>query len=328
MKKLSWLLLAVVAALFGAYVAENGGLTNLKLPGGISLPGLGTSGTSSGPIPARVTDTIRIATWNIEVFGESKLQKPAAMNVIVSVLRNFDVIAIQELRAVSQEVVPELVAQLNADGQHHYDYVLGPRLGRTSSKEQYVFVFDMATIEVDRNQLYTVDDSKFDLLHREPLVGWFRARGAPPEQAFTFTLVNVHTDPEEVDRELDALADVYLNVQGDARQEDDTIMLGDFNANDRNLRRLGQIAGLRQLVVNTPTNTLQNAMYDNMIFLEQSTPEFTGRGGVFDFLREYNLSRQQATEVSDHLPLWAEFSVFEGGRAGPVATRGETFPTQ
>jgi deoxyribonuclease-1-like protein len=327
MKRLSWLLVAIVAALVGAYIAENGGIKGLKLPGGITLPGWGGAATPAGPIPARVTDTIRVATWNIQVFGESKLQEPAAMNVIVSVLRNFDVIAIQEVRAVNQEVIPELVAQLNADGQHFYDYAIGPRLGRTDSKEQYVFIFDMSTIEIDRNQLYTVDDSKFDLLHREPLVGWFRARGAPPEQAFTFTLVNVHTDPDEVDRELDALADVYVSVQGDARQEDDTILLGDFNANDKNLRRLGQIAGLRRLVVNTPTNTLQTAMYDNMLFLEQATPEFTGRGGVFDFLREYNLSRQQATDVSDHLPLWAEFSVFEGGRAGPVATR-ETFPTQ
>jgi endonuclease/exonuclease/phosphatase family metal-dependent hydrolase len=328
MKKLSWLLLAVVAALFGAYVAENGGLKGLKLPEGLFPAGTGASPTAAGPIPARQTDTIRIATWNIEVFGESKLQDPAAMNVIVSVLRNFDVIAIQEVRAANQQVVPELVDLLNAGGQHHYDYCLGPRLGRTSSKEQYVFLFDMASIEVDRNQLYTVDDARLDLLHREPLVGWFRTRGAPPEQAFTFTLINVHTDPEEVDRELDALADVYFGVQGDARQEDDTIMLGDFNANDRNLRKLGQIAGMSRLVVNTPTNTLQNAQYDNMLFLETTTPEFTGRGGVFDFLREFNLSREQAMQVSNHLPLWAEFSVYEGGRAGPVATLPQTFPTQ
>ncbi len=44
-------------------------------------------------------------------------------------------------------------------------------------------------------------------------------------------------------------------------------------------------------------------------------------------MREYNLSQKQAEDVSGHLPLWAEFSVYEGGRAGPVATR-ETFPTQ
>ncbi len=327
MKRLSWLALAIVAALLGAYIAENGGLKGLKLPKEL-FPGSPGAGAAAGPIPPRISDTIRIATWNIQVFGEDKLQDPAAMNVIVTVLRNFDVIAIQEVRAANQEVVPALVAMLNAGGEYHYDYVLGPRLGRTTSKEQYAFLFDMASIEVDRNQLYTVDDSQHDLLHREPLVGWFRARGAPAEQAFTFTLVNVHTDPDEVDRELDVLADVYFAVQGDHRQEDDTILLGDFNANDRNMRKLGQIAGLARLVVNTPTNTLQTAQYDNLLFLEAATPEFTGRGGVFDFLREYNLSREQATQISDHLPLWAEFSVYEGGRAGPVAARPQTFPTQ
>ena len=35
-------------------------------------------------------------------------------------------------------------------------------------------------------------------LHREPLVGWFRVRGPDASQAFTFTLVNIHTDPDEV----------------------------------------------------------------------------------------------------------------------------------
>jgi endonuclease/exonuclease/phosphatase family metal-dependent hydrolase len=326
-KLLSWLIVAIVAAVFGAYLAENGGLSGLRLPPGW----LGETSPSAapGPIPARVTDTIRVATWNIEVFGEAKLQNPDAMQVIVAVLRNFDVIAIQEVRAANQNVVPELVALLNGAGEQHYDYVLGPRLGNTSSKEQYAFVFDMASIEVDRNQLYTVDDVD-NRLHREPLVGWFRARAAPPEQAFTFTLVNVHTDPDVVAQEVDALADAYFSVQGDRRQEDDTIMLGDFNADDRSLGRLGQIAGLLAVVVGTPTNTLQtkNGQYDNIVFLESTTPEFTGRGGVFDFLREYNLTREQATKVSDHLPLWAEFSVYEGGRAGPVASRPQTFPTE
>ena len=65
---------------------------------------------------------------------------------------------------------------INADGRH-YDYVVGPRLGRTNSKEQYVYIFDSETIEIDRQALYTVADPG-DRLHREPLVGWFRKFGA------------------------------------------------------------------------------------------------------------------------------------------------------
>ena len=52
-----------------------------------------------------------------------------------------------------------------------------------------------------------------------------------------------------------------------------------------------------------------------------ATVEFTGRGGVFDFLREYNLTLAQALEVSDRLPVWAEFSIYEGGQFGRVAQR-------
>ena len=105
------------------------------------------------------------------------------MDTIVSILQNFDLIAIQEVRSVSQDVLPRLVAMLNAGGKYQYDYAIGPRLGRTISKEQYAFVFDTATIEIDRNQLYTVVEEQGDRLHREPLVGWFRARGPVPQQA-------------------------------------------------------------------------------------------------------------------------------------------------
>jgi len=326
MKRLSSLVLAIGAALLGAYLVQSGALRGLKLPG-LNLGGGVT--TQSGTVPPRLGETIRVATWNIQVFGEDKLNDPAAMNVIVQVLRNFDVIAIQEVRAVSQDVVPELVRQLNAGGQHHYDYVLGPRLGRTTSKEQYAFVFDMASIEVDRDQLYTIDD-KDDLLHREPLVGWFRARLAPEQSqlAFTFSLVNVHTDPEEVDRELDVMDDVLFAVQGDTRREDDNILLGDFNVNDKHLGELGRVNGLAWIVSNTPTNTRGSAQYDNMFFLRTATPEFTGRGGVYDYLREFNLSIDQALKVSDHLPVWAEFSVYEGGRPQPIAARPGSFPTE
>ena len=29
----------------------------------------------------------------------------------------------------------------------------------------------------------------------------------------------------------------------------------------------------------------------------------------------------EALEVSDHLPVWAEFTIYEGGQAGRIATR-------
>jgi endonuclease/exonuclease/phosphatase family metal-dependent hydrolase len=321
MKRLFQLIVGALAVVGGWYAVQQAnehGLTNISLP---NLTGLGGNAAP----PTRGNETIRLATFNIQVFGEAKLNDAAAMQTIVAILKNFDLTAIQEVRSISQDILPQLIAELNADG-HRYDYALGPRLGRSSSKEQYAFVFDTETIEIDRNQLYTVDDPD-DLLHREPLVGWFRARGPAPEQAFTFSLVTVHTDPDETDHELDVLDDVFFKVRDDPRRgEDDVIMVGDFNAKALSLRQLGQLKGLVKVVNGeTPTNTLHNAQYDNILFHETATTEFTGRGGVFDFPRQFNLTQEQAKRVSDHLPVWAEFSVFEGGNGRGFAARPTNF---
>jgi len=261
-------------------------------------------------------DTVAIASFNIQVFGTSKLKKSAVMNVLAQVVRRFDVVAIQEVRSTDETILPSFVQLINAPGLR-YDFVIGPRLGRTSSKEQYAIVFNTDTIEVDRATMYTVSDPG-DRLHREPLVAHFRVRTGARD-AFTFKLVDIHTDPDETVGELDALADVFTAVQRDGSGEDDVILLGDLNVDEYHLGRLGQLPGIAHVVTRTTTNTRRDKMYDNIVFNRQATSEFTGRWGVLDLEAEYGLSREQALEVSDHLPVWAEFSVHEG-YPGPVAT--------
>jgi endonuclease/exonuclease/phosphatase family metal-dependent hydrolase len=278
-----------------------------------------TNVSSSNPPVRRTGDTIRIASFNIQVFGRRKLQKRVVADMLAGIVRRFDIVAIQEIRSRDQDVLPEFVNLVNAAGRE-YDYVIGPRIGRTSSKEQYAFVFDRSSVEVDRAQLYTVSDPD-DLLHREPFVGWFRVRGPPESEAFTFTLVNIHTDPDEVQDELNSLDNVYRVVRDDGRKEDDVIILGDLNANDSQLGQLGEVSGITWVISGVPTNTRGTKQYDNLLFHEQATAEFVGRSGTFDFMREFNLTVEQALEVSDHLPVWAEFTVIEGGQIGRVATR-------
>ncbi|MBM4001323.1 MAG: endonuclease/exonuclease/phosphatase [Planctomycetes bacterium] len=271
-------------------------------------------------VPPRGADTIKIATFNIQVFGTSKIQKPHVVEILARIARQFDVLAIQEVRSRDQDILPRFVEAVNAAGRH-YDYVIGPRLpldGAGGNPEQYAFVFDKEVLEVDRARLYTIDDPD-DLLAREPLVAWFRSRSVPSENAFTFTLVNVHTDPDQARYEVDQLAQVYSVVVNDGRNEDDVIVLGDFNTDDRHYGRLGQVPGLDWAVSGVPTNTRGTESYDNILFHRQATAEFTGRSGVVDYLREYNLTIDQALEVSDHLPVWAEFSAREGGRSAIVA---------
>jgi len=263
--------------------------------------------------------TVKIASFNIQVFGESKLRKPEAIRTIVELIRRFDVVAIQELRAVADDLMPRFIAELNATGRR-YDFLVGPRLGRTSSKEQYVYVFDTATIECDRSSMYTVQNPG-DKMHRAPLVASFRTRNAPPQQAFTFTLVNIHTDPDEVPQELAALADVIRAVRNDGRGEDDVLLLGDLNADERQLANLAQSTGCSLVVSGVPTNTRGSKTYDNILYARGATTEFTQQWGVVDFAREYQLNDTQALEVSDHRPIWAEFSVYEGGQQNMVRSQ-------
>lgn len=268
---------------------------------------------------ADAAESIRVASFNIQVFGTSKLGKPDAMDVIVRTIRRFDVVAIQEVRSTDQQVVARLVEQVNADGSS-YDYVLGPRLGRTSSKEQYAFVYDTRRLELDRGWVYTVADPE-DLLHREPLVATFRVRGPPGPQPFSFKLVNIHTDPDETSTELDALAGVFQAVQQDGSGEDDVILLGDLNTDPYRFGALGRLPNITAAIVGQATNTRGTKTYDNLVFDRTATTEFTGAAGVFDFALEFGLSLEQALVVSDHFPVWAEFSAVESGAAASVATR-------
>jgi deoxyribonuclease-1-like protein len=277
------------------------------------LGGLGGGGhLSSAPPVERRGDRIRIASFNIQVFGEKKLEQPEVVERLASVVRNFDVVAVQEIRAKANDVLPRFIAQVNAGGAH-YDYVIGPRLGRSNSKEQYAFIYDAASLECDRDTVYTIDDPD-DLLHREPLVAGFRVRGPPSDQAFTFTLVDIHTDPDETPAELSVLDDVFRAVRDDGRGEDDIILLGDLNADDHHFGELGQMPYVAWAISGAATNTHGTKLYDNILFDTRATTEYLGQAGVWDLMSEFHLSMKQTLAISDHLPIWAEFSLYEGGR--------------
>jgi len=275
-------------------------------------PNSGTRGSRPAlrSVAANESDeTIRIAAFNIQVFGVTKMGKPHVMDVLAEVMRRFDVIAIQEIRSVDQTLMPRFVELVNSDGSQ-YDYIIGPRLGRTSSKEQYAYVYNTRTVHLNRDWVYTIDDPN-DRLHREPFIANFRARGPPPSEAFSFTLINIHTDPDEVPSELAALADVFRAVQNDGLGEDDIILLGDLNTHEHRLGELADIPNIKWAISGMTTNTRANRAYDNILFDRVATSEYTGQFGVMNLMREFDLTLEEAIEVSDHYPVWAEFSIYE-----------------
>ncbi len=265
--------------------------------------------SDSSASPLQAGDTVKVASFNIQVFGDSKSKKQDVMEILAEIMKRFDVIAVQELRTKNdQQVLGQLVDLVNADGRE-YSYIAGPRLGRSSSKEQYVFVYNTRRIVPDLQSAYTVHDPQ-DLMHREPLVVRFRVN-SNDSQAFQFTLVNIHTDPDETKQELDALGDVFLSVRRGPARDDDIILLGDLNVNHKKLGRLGTIPNIMVTVEGQATNTRKSKSYDNIVFDATTTREFTGRAGVMDLMTEYNHNKKQELRVSDHMPVWAEFSAKE-----------------
>lgn len=260
--------------------------------------------------------TIRVGSFNTQHYGATKIGKLATMESLAKICRQFDVLALQEISGREQDLLPVLVQKINLSGRR-FDYLVGPRVGPEGNQLQFAFLFDTDRIETDRYQLYTVEDPS-QLIAYEPLVAWFRTKTVGTEEAFTFSVVNVQIDEQRRDEELGLLTELLNSVRRDGRQEDDCLLVGDFGASDQqllSLRSHGHVPALQGI----PTNVRGNAMLDNILISQASTKEFTGRVGVLDFLREFNLTLDQAMEVSDHLPIWAEFTSNECGQEGRVA---------
>ncbi|MEI6239191.1 MAG: endonuclease/exonuclease/phosphatase family protein [Planctomycetia bacterium] len=273
----------------------------------------------AGPAP-KPAGAILVASFNIQVFGESKMAKAQVVDVLARVVRQFDIVAIQEVRAKSDDIVPAFVRAINADGSR-YHYVIGPREGRTVSKEQYAFIYDTTRIEVDPSSVGVVPDPQ-NKLHRPPMHARFRTRINPAEMAFTFWLVDIHTDPDEVPQELDALTGVFQAMQAARPDEDDVILLGDLNAGPPEFKAFQRIPGVAWAVSGVTTNTRRTKTYDNLVFTRPATSEYLGGWGVLDLQATFGLSLDQALEVSDHNPVWGAFYPAEVRGAGPPPMAG------
>lgn len=295
-----------------------------------------SDGAQLSMVPARTQQTILIASFNIQAFGVKKVSDPVVVDRIVKILRLFDVVAIQEVRATDQTVLPQLVQMVNSQGAK-YDFILGPRLGRTDSKEQYCYVYDTNRILSSPAASYTVNDTA-DLLHREPLVGRFATRvpaGYPP---FTFSLMNIHTDPGEVKQELPVMHTVLHAVreyEWTMAREDDVLMMGDLNAAPSKFGNLAKVPGIYWVISDQPTNTRRTELYDNILFDRGPTNEFMGKAGVLDMATVFGITLEEALKVSDHNPIWAEFSIVEQpsaystpGSNAVIANQGVAYPAR
>jgi hypothetical protein len=284
-----------------------------------SSPGAAAARAASSLPPSQ--RTIRIASVNFGPLDPAKLARQQVAGTLVQVIRKFDVVALQDVQARDQGPLVQLVELVNTQGRH-YDFAVPPQVGRDLVRQYNAFVFDSDRVEIDRAAIVAVDERSGQFRH-PPLAAAFRARGPAENEAFTFTLVNVSTPSDRAGEELPALAALYRTIRGrpagqSGRCEDDVILLGTLGADDAHLGPLKELPNATCAISGVPTTTRANRLVDNILFDRRATVEFTHRWGVLDLRREFNLTPQEELQISDHLPVWAEFSVFEGGEAGQV----------
>ncbi|UCH70264.1 MAG: endonuclease/exonuclease/phosphatase family protein [Candidatus Bathyarchaeota archaeon] len=255
------------------------------------------------------SSSITIAAFNIQVFGRSKRQKDDVMNVLVNITREFDVVLIQEIRDSSEETIPYFLNEINEIEGPKYAFVRSDRLGRTTSKEAYAYLYNTETVDFIEGSDYVYNDVD-DVFEREPYIASFRSGN------FDFTLVGIHTKPDDARLEIGNLTYVVSSVLSENPVEKDIIVLGDFNAdgryfNENDLTNLFKTSKYYWVIANDmDTMTKTDYTYDRIVLMNAtySYEYIEESSAVFYFDTEYEINNATLVEsVSDHYPIYAEF---------------------
>lgn len=262
---------------------------------------------------------LRIASFNIQIFGKTKAARPNTLSVLAEIGSNFDIIALQEVgsnrSSASDETCAEImdiyVSRINEiAGEEIYSYING---------NQYAIVYRTDRVRVKDYVLYDGVES----FTYTPLIADFET--VEEGSNFDFSIINVHTSPGRAEDEIPALKTVMSEVER-LYEEPDVLCLGDFNA-DGSFYDEGTgdwLSGFDPefYITGIPnhydtTVAPSDNTYDRMQMTRSFDADLTGGAGVMRFDEIYDLSGCEGTEktegqaraVSDHYPVWCEYYI-------------------
>ncbi|XP_058486480.1 deoxyribonuclease 1 like 4, tandem duplicate 1 isoform X2 [Solea solea] len=259
---------------------------------------------------------MKVASFNIQKFGRSKVSDPDVLNILTKIVSRYDIILVLEVVDVSGESVKTFVDALNKyNNKHHYTLTISSRLGRTRYKEQFMFLYrdDM----VDLVGSYQFDDELTeggDVFARDPYILRFRCLNTVLQD---LVLIPVHTKPDDSEKELDELYDVFLHIKK-KWHTDNVMILGDFNADgsyvskramkDIRIRNDKNFHWLISDDVDTTASTGNNHTYDRIVVYGDDVLQAVVPNSAkpFNFQKAYGLTEEQALKVSDHYPVEVE----------------------
>jgi len=170
--------------------------------------------------------SFEIATFNIQNFGQSKLAKTDVVDTLATIVRQFDIVAVQEISDISNRTAPAFLKVVNANGAR-YKLSCSARTGRepddVKSAEQYAFYYDSRTVSLTDAALYPDVNDDFQ---REPYVASFTRKS----DSLNFVVCTIHTAPAQAVAEIAALAKVAKWIPTHFKNAKRIIFCGDFNA--------------------------------------------------------------------------------------------------
>ncbi|MGO4912884.1 endonuclease/exonuclease/phosphatase family protein [Leeuwenhoekiella sp. W20_SRS_FM14] len=246
---------------------------------------------------------ITLVSWNIRDFGKTK--NGEELNAIAEILRDADVVALQEVVAGygGAQAVAKLADILNRKGAK-WDYLISdPTHSPKYVTERYAYLWKTAQIKIkNRGDLIKQLDEAVD---REPFLIDFYFEKTP------FTVINFHSRPfdQNPEREIKAISNYILNTLTGT-----VFLAGDFNMNEQEevfnpLKKRGFIAALKNQKTTlknqcSPLGYLNYAI-DNIFY---SKNIHCIKTGVIDFVGSCD-NLEYARNLSDHLPVFVQFKL-------------------
>ncbi len=243
--------------------------------------------------------SFEIATFNIQNFGQSKMQKANVVDTLAMIVRQFDIVAVQEISDISNRTAPAFLKVVNTNGAR-YKLSCSERTGRepddVKSAEQYAFYYDSKTVSLTDAALYPDVNDDFQ---REPYVASFTRKA----DSLTFVVCTIHTAPEQAVEEIAALAKVAKWIPTRFKNAKRIIFCGDFNAScsyasPTELQALAIHKSPYYWVVpdDADTNLAKNACAYDRFVVTENLRSYVGGWEVYRAFK--------SKKVSDHWPVY------------------------
>ena len=262
------------------------------------------------------SEVARVASFNIKVFGDTKMSNQTVVAELVDIFQRYDMIAVQEIKDIDEEVPYLFLDELNkfnnpensSNISLEWMMLLSQRSGMQEddqySQEQYAFYYKPTVFTaIDNGTIY--DDSTNDSFQREPYLAKFMLLDTFGNETGTdIVFVNIHTKPTLAVEEMNALGDVLDWGQENYSNDDDYVILGDFNgdcsyASYNELVELSISSENYTWIIPDDADTTvgdSRCAYDRIVTTSQLDGRLTGQWGVDEAI--------SGSAVSDHKPVW------------------------